>query len=195
MESFIQKVKFQTKELVYRNIKGKKVLILFVITNLVYAFMLMVTIPMVMNFSDGMKLFDMMPMGYDPSYAVSLLEKLGVEGRNAYLYRQIPVDLIYPFLFAISYGVLLGYLLNKVNGLKNNYFYLCLVPVFAGFFDYMENFGIVNMILSYPDLWVPAIHLTNFFTIMKSLLSTINFSVLIVLLIIFGVKKIISKRL
>jgi hypothetical protein len=160
----------------------------------VYAFMLLVTFPMVMDFSGVMKLFDMMPMGYDPSYAVSLLENLGVEGRNVYLYRQIPVDMIYPFLFGISYCVLLAYFLNKVNGLKNHYFYLCLVPVFAGLFDYLENFGIVTMLVSYPDLWTPVIHLTNFFSVLKSLLSTIGFSVIIFLLLIFGVKKLIRKR-
>ena len=48
-----------------KNSSGKKVLGLFISTNLVYTFMLMVTIPKTMEFSNGMKLLDMMPTGHD----------------------------------------------------------------------------------------------------------------------------------
>jgi hypothetical protein len=152
--------------------------------------MLQVTIPQVLRFSGGMKIFDLMPMGYEPAYAATLLEKLGTEGRNAYLYHQIPVDLIYPFLFGITYWLLLAYLLNRLNRLNAEYFYLCILPLLAGLFDYFENFGIIHLLVSYPDHSVTAIQLTAFFTVFKSLLSTITFTILLVLLLIVGFKKI-----
>ncbi|HAH22959.1 MAG TPA: hypothetical protein DCL77_04220 [Prolixibacteraceae bacterium] len=185
---------FYIKELVYRNIEGKKVLILFILTNLVYVFMLLVSIPKVLSFSGGMKLFDLMPTGYEPEYARALLEKLGAAGRNAYLFNQIPVDLIYPSLFGISYCLLLAYLLNRLNSLKAEYFYLCLLPPLAGLFDYLENLGIINMLVSYPHLSAAAIQITAFFTVFKSLLSTISFCILIVVLVMFGVKKLLQKN-
>ena len=194
MRLIIRRLNFHVKELVYRNIEGKKILFLFILTNLVYVFMLQVTIPQVLSFSGGMKIFDLMPTGYEPEYAVSLLKKLGVEGRNAYLYHQIPVDLIYPFLFGITYCLFLAYFLNKLNSLKAEYFYLCLLPLMAGVFDYLENLGIIQMLVTYPHLSSTAIQITAFFTVMKSLLSAITFMVLFVVLILFGVKKLSRKK-
>ena len=57
---------------------------------------------MVSDFADGLQLLDMMPAGYDLEYVRSLFENLGTEGRAAYLNRQIPLDLVYPFLFGLS---------------------------------------------------------------------------------------------
>ena len=95
--------------------KRKKVLILFVLTNIVYAAMLIITIPKTMGFSNGLKLLDMMPMGYDLEYINTLFETLGEKGREVYLYNQIPLDMIYPFLFAISYCLVIGYFLKKTQ--------------------------------------------------------------------------------
>jgi len=194
MRLLIRRLNFHIKELVYRNIEGKKVLFLLILTNLIYGFMLLITIPKVMGFSGGMKIFDMMPMGYQPEYAGLLLDRLGVEGRNAYLYNQIPVDFIYPFLFGITYCLLLAYLLDQMYYLKAESFYLCILPVLAGLFDYLENFGIINLLISYPHLSVSAIQITSFFTVLKSLLTTISFIVLIVVLVMFVFKKIVQKK-
>ena len=68
-----------------------------------------------MAFSNGMKLLDMMPTGYNSEYVYALFETLGVEGRFTYLYNQIPIDMIYPFLFGISYCLLIAYFLRKLN--------------------------------------------------------------------------------
>ena len=68
-----------------KNATGKKVLSLFVITNMVYAFMLSITIPKTMEYSNGFKLLDMMPMGYDLNYVNNLFQSLDETGRAAYL--------------------------------------------------------------------------------------------------------------
>lgn len=91
------------KKIINNNLAGTKVLVLFALTNIVYAFMLIITIPKTMRFSNGMKLLDMMPTGYDFEYINTLFDTLGEKGREVYLYNQIPVDMIYPFLFGISY--------------------------------------------------------------------------------------------
>ena len=194
MRLLIRRLNFHIKELVYRNIEGKKILFLFILTNIVYSFMLLVTIPKVMGFSGGMKIFDLMPMGYQPEYAGLLLDKLGVAGRSAYLYNQIPVDMIYPFLFGINYCLLLAYFLKQIHHLKAESFYLCILPILAGLFDYLENFGIINLLISHPHLSDSAVQITSFFTVLKSLLTTISFIVLIVVLVIFGFKKIVQKK-
>ena len=176
------------KEIVSKHLTGKKVLWLFVLTNLIYALMLIVTIPKTMTFSNGMKLLDMMPTGYDSEYVNTLLDTLGVNGRTVYLYNQIPVDMIYPFLFGITYCLLIAYFLKKINKLNSTFFYLCFLPIIAGIADYLENFGIINMLINYPNLSQFSMDATCIFTIVKSMATTIYFIALIVTLLFLGVK-------
>ena len=171
-----------------KNISGKKVLGLFISTNLVYTFMLTVTIPKTMEFSDGMKLLDMMPTGYDLNYVSELFTSLGENGRLTYLTNQIPVDMIYPLLFGLTYCLLLGYFLEKLNKLNSPYIYLCLIPIIAGVADYLENIGIITMLKNYPILNEITVNTTNIFSVIKSISTSIFFIVLIVILITLGIK-------
>lgn len=182
------------KDLILKNISGKKVLTFFILTNVVYVFMLIVTIPNVMKYSGGMDLLDMMPGGYDPDYVMTLFNTLGDDGRNAYLYKQIPVDMVYPLLFAIGYSLLLGYLVNKLGKFETKLYYLCYIPVFSGLFDYFENIGIIIMLKGYPDISAGLIQTTSIFSVCKSLSTTIFFTILIILLIILLIRKIKSGR-
>ena len=170
------------------NISGKKVLGLFILTNAVYVFMLTVTIPKAMGFSNGMKLLDMMPTGYDLNYVSELFGSLGENGRKTYLTNQIPVDMIYPLLFGLSYCLLLGYFLKKLNKLNAPFTYLCLLPIVAGIADYFENFGIITMLKNYPELKETTVYITNIFSVIKSISTSIFFIALIVVLIRLGIK-------
>ena len=174
----------------HSNISGKKVLGLFILTNAVYLFMLSVTIPKTMGFANGMKLLDMMPTGYDLNYVKALFNALGDGGRELYLTRQLPVDMIYPLLFGLTYCLLLAYFLNKINKLNSPFRYLCLIPVVAGIADYMENFGIMALLKSYPNLTEMAVQTTNLFSVLKSMATTVFFVLLIIALVILGLKAI-----
>ena len=175
-----------TKEIISNNIQGKKVLVLFILTNLVYAVMLLITIPMTMNFSNGMRLLDMMPSGYSSDYVYELLNTLGVKGREVYLYNQIPIDMVYPLLFGISYCLLLAYFLKRLNKLNSILFYLCWLPLIAGAADYFENFGIISLLNSFPDSSQGLIKATSVFSVIKSISTTIYFVALITILIVLG---------
>jgi len=154
--------------------------------------MLTITIPQVMRFSEGMKLLDMMPAGYSAEYVNTLLNTLGEDGRNAYLFHQIPVDMVYPFLFAVSYCLLLAYFLDKLGKLESRLFYFCLLPLFSGFFDYGENIGIITMLNSYPDNSDLLTQVTNVFSVLKSAITTLYFVSLLVCLIAVGKRKLIQ---
>jgi len=180
-------------DLIRKNIDGRKVLFLFILTNIVYVIMLTFTIPTVMSFSGGIKLMDMMPTGYTAEYVNSLLNALGEQGRHAYLFKQIPVDMIYPLLFGISNCLILAYFLNKIGKLESPYFYLCYLPLFAGLFDYFENIGIISILNSFPHNSVILSQTTSVFTVIKSFLTTIYFISLILILIRFGLNR-LNKR-
>ncbi|MEN2284486.1 hypothetical protein AAGF08_20240 [Algoriphagus sp. SE2] len=182
------------RKIIETNLTGKKVLLLFLLTNIVYAIMLTVTIPKTMTFSNGLKLLDMMPLGYDLEYINMLFETLGENGRQVYLTNQLPVDMIYPFLFGVSYCLLVGYFLNKLNKLDSVFFYLCFLPLIAGIADYAENFGIFTMLKNFPDLSPITAKVTNVFSVVKSMTTTVFFVALILTLLMFGIKKIKERR-
>lgn len=181
-------------KIIEKNLSGKNVFVLFILTNLVYVFMLTVTIPKTMKFSNGMKLLDMMPTGYDLNYVSELFSSLGADGRATYLTSQIPVDMVYPILFAFTYCFLLAYFLNKLNKLHSPFSYLCLFPIIAGIADYFENFGIIIMLKSYPDLTENVVKATNAFSLIKSIFTSLFFIVLMVALIILVIRSLKSVR-
>ena len=181
------------KDLIRKNLNGKRILLLFVLTNIVYAIMLIITIPKVMSFSGGMKLLDMMPTGYSAEYVNALLSALGEKGRNAYLFTQFPIDMIYPFLFGVSSCLILAYFLNKLGKFESRLFYFCLLPLFSGLFDYLENIGIIAMLKSYPNNPVILSQITNVFSVMKSTFTTFYFIVLIIFIVMFGMNKLFQK--
>lgn len=176
-----------------KNITAKKVLILFIISSFVYAIMIFVTVPKLFQFSNGIKILDIMPFGYSYAYVSQLFTELGKEGRNFYLYKQIPIDMVYPFLFGITYFYMMVYFLQKINQWKSPYLYLSLLPFIGALFDYFENTGIILMLYNYPKLTAEVVQLNNFFTITKSLITTLFFIFLIIVLIIFGIKKVSKK--
>ena len=181
------------KDLIKKNISGGKVIFLFVLTNIVYLIMLTITIPKVMRFAGGMKILDMMPLGYTPEYVKSLFNILGEEGRFVYLYNQLPVDMVYPLLFGVSSCLVLAYFLNKLGKIDSPLYYLCLIPLFSGLFDYGENIGIITMLNTFPDNSIFVAQITNVFSILKSSFTTTYFIVILVLLHVLAKKKLFSK--
>lgn len=182
------------KDLIIRNLQGRKILILFIITMVIYAIMLLVTIPLVMYFADGLKLLDMMPSGYNAEYVSSLMNALGEEGRHAYLYYQIPFDMLYPGFFAVTWSLIFAWFLRKANRLHSSLFYVSYIPLFAGLFDYMENFGIIAIIGTWPNTPDLLSSASNIFSVIKSFLTTIYYVSLIVLLIVVMLKYIRRKK-
>ena len=182
------------KDLINRNLSGKKILILFILTSIVYTVMLTITIPKVMNFAGGLKLLDMLPTGYTADYVNSLLNALGSDGRTAYLFQQIPLDLIYPCLFGVTYCLIFAFIIKKLGKENSILFYLSFIPVFAGIFDYLENIGIIILLKSYPDNSTTISQMTNVFSISKSTLTTIYFLILLIALLVLLTKYIASKN-
>ncbi len=184
----------QFTKFIERTISGKMVLGLFILTNIFYVLMLTVTIPRTMSHSNGLKLLDMMPTGYDMNYVRELFDSLGEIGRGTYLTKQIPLDMVYPLLFGLSYCLLLAYFLKKLKKFRSPYSYLCLLPLIAGIADYLENFGIIIMLKSYPKLTQEMVNVTRFFSLTKSSSTIIFFVTLIVILILVGIKVINRKK-
>lgn len=171
----MKKILFQIQQLS----TGRTVLLFFIPAMILYLVMLFYTIPKVEQYAQGMQLFDLLPAGYSFDYSVTLLRTLGSEGRNVYLSTQLPLDFIYPGLFAISCSLMVSWLLLKSHHKNSKVFLLCFIPILAGLFDYIENIGIIYMLTSYPNISELSVSLASAMTIVKSALTTSFFIVLI----------------
>lgn len=108
---------------------------------------------------------DMRPTGYAPDAVREFLDALGVAGRRLYLTRQIPMDMVYPALLALT---LVGWLawMGRGGGW---------IAVVAAVFDYTENLLIVAMIWGFPDVPDGLVRAASGATVLKSGFSTVAF--------------------
>ena len=134
----------------------------------VYAMMMLITLARRLEISGGIPVFDMMPAGYDNQYALDLLSALGSEGRDYYLWRQIPLDFIYPALFGISFFLLATWLADKTPAFQRILRLTAVVALAAGAFDYIENIFIILVIRNYPDLSELLVQAASVATLFKS---------------------------
>ena len=152
--------------------------------------MIIFIIPQLEELAGGMKIPDMMPTGYDPAYLYSLLVALGKKGRNLYLFKQIPFDMIYPFLYGFSYTLLLAYIYKLLFRKKSILRFVCLIPFVATIFDYAENISIAKLLYTFPYFSFNNALMANTFTILKS-----SFTILSFILVFAGVLSIVIKKL
>lgn len=177
------------QRLVTRWASGRTVLILLIAAMAVYAYMVFVSIPSVMAFEGNLRLLDMKPLGYDMDYVRLLFHSLGTEGRQVYLTGQLPIDMIYPALFALSGCFLLAFLFKRVSPSKPGLFGLTVIPLLAGLTDYAENIGIITMLRSFPDLSPGIVQITSALTIGKSSLTMLFWLIMMVGLIVALTRK------
>ena len=180
-------------KLIQKHSTGMNVILLFSITMVVYLTILFYSMPKVVMSAPKMKLFDVSPSGYTAEHAISLLNAIGPEGRDLYLSLQLPLDFIYPGLFILSYSLLFAWLLKKNYSLESKAYYALYLPILAGLFDYTENVLIIIMLKAYPDLSSGLVTAASLATIIKSVLSSIFF-ILLILSIIQVVWKSIFKK-
>ncbi|MDD3722838.1 MAG: hypothetical protein PHW92_10220 [Lutibacter sp.] len=102
---------------------------------------------------------------YTINEAYELFNKLGENGRNIYRLAEIFIDIPYLLIYSIVYSLMIIALL-KSNKLTNLYF-LTFAPILIGFFDILENLGIVVMLTKYPIKLNHVCNLTAIFTSLK----------------------------
>lgn len=136
----------------------------------VYYLMMTVTLAHLKDVS-GHVPFDMRPFGYGPADAAALLEGLGAEGRSYYLKRQIPLDIAYPALLALT---LISAIRRFGHSMANNSLVRIGVILSVGVVvcDYSENICIVAMILGWPDTFTALVYASSVATVAKSILTT-----------------------
>jgi hypothetical protein len=137
----------------------------------IYLVMINITLEYIETLT-GLVPFDMRPGGYSHEQAYALLNALGVDGNQYYLTRQIPLDLMYPALMALTLVSILKWLeakhvsrmLTKVG---------VWLSIGAAIADYLENAGISMMILNSPEPPLYLVHAASAASIAKAGLTTL----------------------
>ena len=150
---------------------GRLAIVFGLAATCIYLVMINITLEYIETLT-GLLPFDMRPGGYSPEQAYALLNALGTDGNRYYLTRQIPLDLIYPALMALTLVSVLKWLKAKhvARMLTKTGLWLSIGAAAA---DYLENAGIFMMILNSPEPPIYLIHAASFASIAKAGLTTL----------------------
>lgn len=135
-----------------------------------YLLMIFVTLAHIETLS-GIRPFDMRPGGYSTEQANSLLAALGPSGRRYYLMRQLPLDLAYPALMALTLVSLFKWLRSQEVNYRLVHIGIWF-SIWAALADYLENVGICLMILSWPEISANTVLAASVASTVKSGLTT-----------------------
>ncbi len=116
------------------------------LTLVVYATMLVWSLPRLRGLAGGLDPFDLRPFGYDATAARDLLAALGPAGRDFYLTVQHGLDTAFPALMAVTLA-LAYHLLAPLAAAR----VLALVAIAAAGFDYLENRAVAALLRSGPE--------------------------------------------
>lgn len=128
----------------------------------------------------GVPPFDMQPFGYSVLEARQLLTALGEQGRHYYFAYQIPLDLIYPALLALTLISILRWSAGRAGFPKAIRAGVSLA-LCAASLDYLENAFVAAMLIEGPGSSEVLIRLASLATLLKSLATT---AALIVVLLV-----------
>jgi len=137
----------------------------------IYLVMINITLEYIETLT-GLLPFDMRPGGYSPEQAYALLNALGTDGNRYYLTRQIPLDLIYPALMALTLVFIFKWLAaKKISRMLTKIGVWLSIGAAAA--DYLENVGISMMILNWPEPSKYLVHASSTASIAKAGLTTL----------------------
>lgn len=142
-----------------------------IIGALVYAVMIGVTLAHIQRVT-GLVPFDMRPLGYSLQDAAQLLDALGEQGRGYYLKYQLPLDVVYPAMLAMTLGGAIVWFGRVMSGTKLVRIGVIL-SICSALFDYVENLCIGAMLLNWPDVPELLVQAASAATIAKSVATVL----------------------
>ena len=158
--------------------------ILVVATALVYALMVLGTLPAISREAGGLMPFDLRPSGYSFAEAQTFVTALSAEGRALYLGLQHTLDLFYPALLAGFLVWSIRAQATAVGGRRAGGMHIIgsVAAVLGMVFDYLENRAVAAMLRA-ADLQEGMVSAASNWTLAKSAASTVAMVVLLALLV------------
>jgi hypothetical protein len=108
---------------------------------------------------------------YTPGKAYDLISSYGTQGRQSYAVIEVTLDLVYPFITALMFSLIILYTFKRAFPDQGWALKLSLTPFAVLLADYLENACVVTMLLSYPRELIAVAQISNVFTITKFVLT------------------------
>lgn len=89
--------------------------------------------------------------GFTPDEAYQALTSYGESGRQIYVLTETTADVIYPLAYTLFFVALLGMALRAAFPDASPWRRLNLIPLLTLICDYLENTGILAMLIRFPD--------------------------------------------
>ena len=156
---------------------GKLVVVFILLVYVVNAFVLKAIYPSYIY--PGFETLDFQS-SYSPERAYQLIDSYGEEGRQYYALIELTLDLIYPILNALMFSTLTIYLFRRIFPPDSFWQKLPLLGPIVMIVDYLENAGIVTMLLSYPRRLDVVAQAANVFTVAKFSLSYLEMILIVI---------------
>ena len=146
----------------------------------IYGLMIAITLRHI-EIVGGSAALDLRPSGFSKGDVELLFTALGAEGRAYYLTRQLPLDVLYPGLVAMTLASLFQFFgMRGVQlGVAKTGVYLSVAVALT---DYAENIGIATMLMTWPELDETLVFATSMAAIAKASVTTLT---MVLLLIVF----------
>lgn len=116
---------------------------------------------------------------YTPDQAYGLLFAQGAAGRSFYLTHIVPLDLFLPICYALAFSLLITWLLRRWLPAGNPWHRLNVVPLIGGLCDYLENLGVISMLLAWPAQLPDIARFTMGAGLLKFSFSALTFVILL----------------
>lgn len=102
-----------------------------------------------------------------PDKMFAMIERYGEYGRPFYRNVELTVDIIYPIIYMLAFGLTISWLFQRGFARESKMQRLNTMPVGAWLFDLLENLGIVTMLSMWPSQPAAIAWLTMIFTTVK----------------------------
>ncbi|HLO16960.1 MAG TPA: hypothetical protein VK206_19145 [Anaerolineales bacterium] len=146
----------------------------------------------ILDTGGGANLLDNRTGGYSPESAYQMISAYGSQGIRYHLMLSL-ADAFFPPTLALSLFVTIVYFYTPFFQSQPLTRWLTALPIVYLFSDYMENIGIVTMLLSFPFSVPGMARLANFMFMVKNLSSTAAIVANLIGLVLLGVR-LVRKR-
>jgi hypothetical protein len=129
--------------------------------------------------SGGMRPLDNL-FTYTPAQAYSALAAYGPAGRAFDLGSELTLDLVYPLIYSLFFCLATLYFLQRAAPSRPALARLALIPFLALAADYLENAGLIVLLLNYPAQLAVVAAATSLLTSLKWVLQGLSLALLAV---------------
>lgn len=126
-------------------------------------------VPQLKQLSGGIGVIDS-TFNYSADKVYTMIEAYGPQGRKIHIALEV-VDFIFPLIYSLFFSLSVTLILRHMFPLNTFTQTICLLPLLIIVFEYVENIGVLAMLVSYPRRLEVLAVITNVATLLKTLVT------------------------